>query len=377
MGAALFVLRRQDIFRKAASSTLVCAPLIARTHPEIIMMKGEIAMNEGRVRTSIDLRAPGKACGHIFVPISTDASAYGSVPIPIIVLGGVSGPTVLLTGGVHGDEYEGPIVLARLGRNLEAGNVAGRLFIVPALNLPALYAGRRTSPLDGLNLNRVFPGRLEGTATEMIADFVTATLLPECDVLIDLHSGGRSLLYTPLAATHLSGDAVRDRRAIDALLSFGAPYALIARDLDSHGLLDHTAEAMGKLVVSTELGGGGIVSCEAIRIGERGVRGVLSHLGVLEPDHEQPPPGPSQLLEVASFDAFAIAMTRGVYEPIVDLGVGVIAGQVLGVVHSFEGDDTPPRAVAAAASGVLICRRAEGITQTGDCVGIIAEKVPG
>jgi hypothetical protein len=87
MGAALFVLRRQDIFRKASSSTLVCGLLIARTHPEIIMMKGEIAMNEGRVRTSIDLRAPGKACGHIFVPISTDASAYGSVPIPIIVLG--------------------------------------------------------------------------------------------------------------------------------------------------------------------------------------------------------------------------------------------------------------------------------------------------
>ena len=80
----------------------------------------------------------------------------------------------------------------------------------------------------------------------MLAHFVAATLLPACDVLVDLHSGGRSLLYAPLAATHLLGQIERDRRALEALLSFGAPYALIARDLDTHGLLDYTAEAMGK-----------------------------------------------------------------------------------------------------------------------------------
>lgn len=333
-------------------------------------------MNEARVRMSVDLSAPGKACGHVFVPISTDASAYGSVPVPITALAGGSGPTVLLTGGVHGDEYEGPIILARLARRLQPGDVAGRLIIVPALNPPALHAGRRTSPLDGLNLNRVFPGRIDGAATEMIAHFVTTTLLPECDVLIDLHSGGRSLLYAPLAATHAARDADRDRRAIDAVLAFGAPYALIARDLDSYGLLDYTAESMGKLVVSTELGGGGGVSCEAVRIGERGVRALLAHLGVLDSDHEEPPPDPSRLLEVASFDAFAIAMTRGVYEPVVDLGAEVSEGQTLGFMHSFEGNDATPRAVIAAASGLLICRRAEGATQAGDCVGIVAEIVP-
>ena len=168
-------------------------------------------MAASRVRITVDLQAPGKACGHVLVPISGDELAYGYVQLPITVIAGGAGPTVLLTGGVHGDEYEGPILLARLANELEPRQVAGRLLILPVLNVPALEAGRRTSPLDGLNLNRVFPGRPEGGVTELIAHFVAERLLPECDVLVDLHSGGRSLLYTPLAAIHLLDDPERDR----------------------------------------------------------------------------------------------------------------------------------------------------------------------
>jgi predicted deacylase len=72
-------------------------------------------------------------------------------------------------------------------------------------------------------LYRVFPGRLGGGVTELIAHAVAERLLPECDVLVDLHSGGRSLLYTPLAATHLLDEPERDRRALAALRAFGAP----------------------------------------------------------------------------------------------------------------------------------------------------------
>jgi N-alpha-acetyl-L-2,4-diaminobutyrate deacetylase len=299
------------------------------------------------------------------------------VQLPITVIAGGAGSTVLLTGGVHGDEYEGPILLARLADELEPRQVAGRLLILPVLNLTALEAGRRTSPLDGLNLNRVFPGRPEGGVTELIAHFVAERLLPECDVLVDLHSGGRSLLYPPLAAVHLLDDPERDRRAVAALRAFGAPYALVARDLDSHGLLDHTAERMGKLVVSTELGGGGIVSPRALRVGEHGVRRLLRHLGVLGDDLAPQPAGDSRLIEIADPDAFAFAPGFGIYEPCLELEETVAASDTLGLLHPLTLNGEPPRPVQASRPGILICRRAQGGVRAGDSPWWRANSAPG
>jgi N-alpha-acetyl-L-2,4-diaminobutyrate deacetylase len=276
---------------------------------------------------------------------------------------------------VHGDEYEGPILLARLASELEPQHLAGRILILPVLNVPALEAGRRTSPIDGLNLNRVFPGRAGGGITELIAHVVAERLLPECDVLVDLHSGGRSLLYTPLAATHLLNEPERDRRALAALRAFGAPYALVARDLDSHGLLDHTAEAMGKLVISTELGGGGIVSPAALRVGEHGVRRLLRHLGVLGDSLAPRADGASRLIEIADLDAFAFARVPGIYEPRVELEETVAASDTLGLVHPLALNGELPSAVRSSRKGILICRRAQGSVRTGDCVALIASEL--
>src|SRR4051794_36367478 len=96
-----------------------------------------LTMDQSRTWGSIDLGGPGKAGGHVAVPISSDDSAYGVVSIPITRIAGRPGPSVLLTAGVHGDEFEGPIVLRRLAASLEASEVSGRLLIVPALNPPA------------------------------------------------------------------------------------------------------------------------------------------------------------------------------------------------------------------------------------------------
>jgi N-alpha-acetyl-L-2,4-diaminobutyrate deacetylase len=114
-------------------------------------------MNDGRVWTDIDLDACGKQHGQIFVPVSTDESAYGAVATSVTVISHRQGPSMLLVGGVHGDEYEGPILLSKLVHRLKLEMVNGRLIIVPALNIAALEEGRRNSPLDQLNLNRVFP----------------------------------------------------------------------------------------------------------------------------------------------------------------------------------------------------------------------------
>ncbi|MBT4934078.1 MAG: N-alpha-acetyl diaminobutyric acid deacetylase DoeB [Rhodospirillaceae bacterium] len=331
-------------------------------------------MAEERVRATIDLGAEGLRCGHFHVPISTNDSAYGVVSVPIAVARKGEGPTVLLIAGVHGDEYEGPLVLTRLAQNLDHTLLNGRLIIVPALNFPAFKAGHRNSPLDGLNLNRLFPGNIHGGPSEMIADYVARILFSESDIVVDLHSGGQSLLYQPLAATHRTGDHDRDTRALSALRAFAAPIGLVASDIDSYGLLDYTAESKGKLVITTELGGGGGISPRAVAIGELGVRRILAHFEVLEMDigTEQEVPKETRLMETQEAESFVMAGIDGIYEPVIELGGDVSRGSLLGRIHGFDLLQTKPLPIESGVDGVLICRRAQGGVSAGDCVGLIA-----
>ena len=79
----------------------------------------------------------------------------------------------IIEGGNHGDEHEGPIVIGELARDLDPGEIQGRLILMPANNVHAVIASRRTSPIDGLNFNRTFPGDPEGTITQQISAYVT------------------------------------------------------------------------------------------------------------------------------------------------------------------------------------------------------------
>jgi N-alpha-acetyl-L-2,4-diaminobutyrate deacetylase len=128
-------------------------------------------MRQNPITPTIDLEAEGVQHGHLKLPHSSDDSAWGAIMIPITVVRSGAGPTALLTGGNHGDEYEGPVALFDLTNKLRPEEVTGRVIIVPAMNYPAFLAARRTSPIDGGNMNRVFPGRPDGGVTEKIADY--------------------------------------------------------------------------------------------------------------------------------------------------------------------------------------------------------------
>lgn len=151
------------------------------------------------VSTNIDLDKPGKQTGFFNIPHSPHEDAWGATRIPLCVIRNGEGPTAILMGGNHGDEYEGPITLGEIIRDLDPGMVSGRLIILPALNLPAALAGRRTSPVDGLNLNRTFPGDPIGSLTQQITAYVSDHIYPLGDAMLDLHSGGSSLDILPSA----------------------------------------------------------------------------------------------------------------------------------------------------------------------------------
>ena len=137
--------------------------------------------------------------------------ARKSIVIPISVAKNGKGPTVLFTGANHGDEYEGPVALFDLANHINAEEISGRVIIIPGMNYPAFKAGKRTSPIDGGNMNRVFPGNPEGTFTEKIADYFNRTLLPMADYVVDFHSGGKTLDFLPFCCAHVLDDKKQQR----------------------------------------------------------------------------------------------------------------------------------------------------------------------
>ena len=321
------------------------------------------------ISATIDYDKDGVQHGYLRVPYSRDDSAWGAIPLPIAVIRNGAGPTALLTGGNHGDEYEGPVSLLKAAGSLDPAKITGRVIILPCLNFPAVQAGTRTSPIDKGNMNRSFPGRADGSVTEKIADYVQRHLLPLADYVLDIHSGGKTLEFLPFAACHRRTDKELEARTIAAMKSFGAPYGMLMIELDSVGMLDTSAEEMGKVFVSTELGGGGTLTARTLAIAERGLRNVLIHAGILAGEI---PPAASRMLDMADGDCFVIGAERGLVEPCVDLGESVEAGQVVVRIHDFEHTGRPAIEYRAKRAGLLAGRHFPGRAQPGDCLAVIA-----
>ena len=289
--------------------------------------------------------------------------------IPIAVIKNGVGPTALLTGGNHGDEYEGPIALFDLARTLDPKDVSGTVIIAPAMNYPAFRAGLRTSPIDRGNLNRCFPGRPDGTVTEKIADFFQRELLPRADVVLDFHSGGKTLDFLPLCAAHCLPDDTLQEKAFAAVEAFAAPFSVKMREIDAVGMYDTAAEEMGKVFITTELGGGGTARAETVRIAKRGVMNVLRHTGVVSGGAET---RATRWLDMPSGDCFSFSEGEGLIEPLVDLGEPVRPGQVLAQIYPADRTGQAPARIAAQLAGILVARHFPGLVKAGDCLAVVA-----
>ncbi len=320
------------------------------------------------IAPTVDFDRDGVQHGFLRLPYSRDDSAWGSVMIPVTVVRNGPGPTALLTGANHGDEYEGAVALFDLARTIKAAQVTGRVIIVPAMNYPAFQAGTRTSPIDKGNLNRSFPGRPDGTVTQKIADYFNRTLLPMADVVMDLHSGGRTLDFVPFAAAHILPDKAQEARCFAAVAAFSAPYSMRMLEIDAVGMYDTAAEEQGKLFVTTELGGGGTGRASTIAIAKRGVANVLRHAGILAGAVET---APTRWLDMPSSDCFRFAEDAGLIEPCVDLGEPVRKGDLLARIHPIGRTGQAPSDYRAGLDGILAARHFPGLVKAGDCIAVV------
>lgn len=321
--------------------------------------------------TEIDFDRQGKQVGFLNLPSSVHDDAWGVIRVPLTVIANGSGPTVILEGGNHGDEYEGPIVLGELIRDLDPARVEGRLIIIPAINTPAVEASLRVSPIDELNFNRTFPGDALGSVTRQLSAYVNDVLFPIADAFIDLHSGGSSLSIIPSAIVEPSDDPALARANRAAVMAFGAPLNVVISNFGDPRTSTASAVRAGLITVGTEMAGTGTVSLPALRICRDGVRNVLGHLGVIEAA-PLPPSADRPLYEIPGTHAYVMASQTGIFEAYHELGDAVSAGQPAGRIHFLTDPGRPPEELRYSADGIVYGRRHPGRVRPGNCCAVVA-----
>jgi predicted deacylase len=324
-------------------------------------------MTQSPVVCEIDLEAPGSRAGVLRVPHSVHRSAYGTIPVPIAaVCGSVPGPTVLLLAGVHGDEYEGQAILAELIRTLDPADIRGRVLVLPMANFPAAQAGLRTSPLDGGNLNRLFPGDPRGGPTAILAHYIETALIAEADLVLDLHSGGTSMRCAPCAMTAGDG-ASPDRDLRDRVLAaLGLPVALLHPSDAEAGYTSSAAARAGKVQFTLELGGGGWIDPEIRQGAADGLMRALAAAGVYA--------GAASATRLAEHchilmrERYVYAEEDGICEILTRAGDSVGAGRLSARIHIPDRPERPPIEIHMPEAAVILAQRVPARVVPGDCL---------
>jgi N-alpha-acetyl-L-2,4-diaminobutyrate deacetylase len=191
-------------------------------------------------------------------------------------------------------------------------------------------------------------------------------------VVLDIHSGGKTLEFVPFCCAHRLPDKKHERACVAAMEAFNAPYSMMLLEIDSVGMYDTAAEEMGKVFISTELGGGGTTSARTVGVAKRGVRNLLTHAGVLKGEIKRQP---SQMLDMPDGDCFTFSESDGLIEPCVDLGQAVAKGDVIARVWAADRTGTKPTEYRAKMAGIAVGRHFPGLVKTGDCISVLGVKV--
>ena len=317
----------------------------------------------------VDFDQEGKHHGYIRIQFSSDRSAYGWLPVPVMSIRNGAGPCAIVIGANHGDEYEGVSICNELYQTLQPGDLEGQIIFLPAANAPAFYAGRRTSPLDWTgeaNLNRLFPGNQYGSPTEMIAWYIASQLIHRADAIFDLHSAGKSIDHYPSVKIRLMGDDVKDALQMRFLELFGAPLGIVGDRVHATTL---SGEALPKDIIylSTELGGGGKIRPWIRDFAFNGMKRCLREMGILRRQLELPEPEHSvRLMAMQTDENYIYAYRDGMFEPRVNLGDDVSDGQFAGYIWSLKEPWLAPEKLYFRTGGVVFCKRTPALCNVGD-----------
>jgi predicted deacylase len=278
---------------------------------------------------------PGLKVGFIEVPGAED---------PILVPVGIRrgqrvSPSLCVVGGTHPTEYCGIEAAVRLIRDRQNRLTGGTLVVVPVANVPGFPAKHlNVSPVDGLNFNRLFPGNLEGTASEMLAYHLWNRLFKHCDYLIDLHGGDLTEEIVPFVIASESGTRHVNSQVMTLAECYDAGLVWRTVPTPEHGYADRgmlTAEATraGIPAIIGEAGGQGLVDENAVEVHLHGIRNVLRFLGLLEGE----PDLRTERTLITTRPSWIRAERDSMFRAATRAGRDVEAGDFLGTCCDFTG----------------------------------------
>ena len=255
-----------------------------------------------------------------------------------IISGSTDGPHLLITGGVHGDEFEPMAAIRRLISEVDSSGLRGRLTLVPVVN-EAAYRNQHRCAEDGLDLARTCPGKVDGSITERTAHALSQ-LIPTADYYIDLHTGGTTMSVLPMSGygLHPNADVLDKSRALARV--FNLPF-IWGTDASLDGRSMSVARDANVPAMYTEYYGAATCNPQGIEDYVSGCLNVMGHVGMI--DRDPPPSRIEYIVEDERKNAGYMqiqnpAPIEGFFDPAVSLGDRVEPGDAIGTVSDVLGD---------------------------------------
>jgi predicted deacylase len=332
--------------------------------------------------SEIPFDRPGKH--HYQVAFHLDSS-WGYSLIPLTVMNGLrapvagsSPPGVAVFGGTHGNEWEGQVAVKRLACDLDPAELCGPVILIPQLSESSCVANQRISPLDGVNMNRAFPGNPRGTISYRIANFVKTFIFPRVRVVIDLHSGGNEGAFPICTSFHPILDRAQRAEMARVARLFDTPFIMIYSSQMASGLLTDEAEAEGKITIGGEFGFAEAVNRRGVNHAYEGVKNVLRHYGMLAGDMVKIDLSRSsapRFMSAENLSDYIPCPQDGIWEPLVDVGADVVDGELLGRLHNFSNHAAEALEVRAHQAGILSTMHFAAVCRKGATLYVISKEV--
>jgi len=300
-----------------------------------------------------------KATGVLAVPAGSDAA----LNIPVAVVHGAKpGKVLAIVSGAHGTEYASILAVERLIAELEPSELSGIVILVPLVNVPSFEAKvAHVNPVDGKSMNRMYPGKADGTQTERASYAITRQIVERCDHLIDLHGGDLDESLRPYSYWTKSGNAKQDAVSREMVLAFGLDHIIISadrpKDPQASRYLENTATTRGKPSLTAEAGHAGTTEPGDVGALVQGCRGVMRYLAML-PGAVTKVENPVWIEKVAT----VTSESTGIFYPAVKRGTYVQQGMKLGHITDYVGK-TIAEARAPASGIVLFIRAVPSMTR--------------
>lgn len=243
-----------------------------------------------------------------------------SQPTPVLVVNGVNaGPTLCLTGTIHGDELNGIEIIRQTMYDLDPEKLSGSVVGIPIVNLPGFQQGSRYLP-DRRDLNRHFPGRPNGSLADRIAHSLFENIIRHCDMLVDIHTGSLKRTNLPQLRADMNNSTVAEfTRGFDRMA--------VVHSTGSPGMLRTAAVNAGIRAVTLEAGESHRIQEHQIDAGVNSLTSLMEKQGMISRMFVWGDPQP-----VYYNSAWVRANHGGILFSEVKLGAKVSKGQILGYI---------------------------------------------